>query len=173
MSKQTNAATEKKNAKGNRKLPVKALAAAGAVLVLLVILLIAESANTRRIVIKNDTNKEIESVRLYFENSDEDYYFVSDDLVSTPVAAGEKYTGSFEPQNNINAPGYFLIIRVKFAGEEEIETYAGYFTRTFTGKISLAFSQEEDNVLMNIKAGDGLFQSTRYTDCDEEQELYE
>ncbi|MDE6874760.1 MAG: hypothetical protein K2P87_09935 [Lachnospiraceae bacterium] len=173
MSKQTNVATEKENTNGKLKLPVRAIAAGAVVIVLIVIALLVESANTKRIVIENDTDKDIESVRLYFENSDEDYFFMSEDLVNTPVAAGEKYTGSFQPQTNIAAPGYFLMIRVKFAGEEEIETYAGYFTRIFTGKISLDFTQKDDNVLMGIKAGDGLFNSTKYTDCDEEQELYE
>lgn len=173
MSKQTNATTKKENGNGKLKLPVGAIAAGAVVLVLIVIALLAESASTKRVVIKNDTKKEIESVRLYFENSDEDYYFVSDDLVNTPVAAGEKYSGSFEPKSNIEAPGYFLMIRVKFAGEEEIETYAGYFTRTFTGKISLTFKEDGDNVRMSVKAGDGLFGSTKYTDCDEEQDLYE
>ena len=65
------------------------------------------------------------------------------------------------------------MIRVKFADKEEAETYAGYFTRKFTGKISLNFTEEDGNILMSVKAGDGLFQSTKYTDCDEVQELFE
>lgn len=173
MSKQTDVTTEKENAKAKLKLPVKAIAAAAVVIVLLVIALLVESANTRRLVIYNETGKEIESIRMYFENTDEDFYFVSDDLINTSIPAREKYKGTFQTQSYTEAPGYFLIIRVKFAGEEEVETYAGYFTRTFTGKIKLTFTEEDGNVLMSIKAGDGLFQSTKYTDCDEVQELFE
>ena len=33
--------------------------------------------------------------------------------------------------------------------------------------------EEDGNILMSVKAGDGLFQSTKYTDCDEVQELFE
>lgn len=173
MSKQTDVTAKKENTKAKLKLPVKAIAVGAAVIALLVIALLAESANTRRLVIENETHKEIESIRLYFENTDEDFYFVSDDLVNTSIPANEKYKGTFQTQSYTEAPGYFLIIRVKFAGEEEIETYAGYFTRTFTGKLKLTFTQEDESVFMSIKAGDGLFQSTKYTDCDEVQELFE
>ena len=53
------------------------------------------------------------------------------------------------------------------------ENYAGYFKRTFTGKIRIEFSDGENGiVLMKIKAGDGLFQSTKFTDCDETLEFF-
>ena len=173
MSGQTNVMKEEGQAKKKLKLPVKAIAASAAVLFLLVVALLVEAANTRRVVIKNGTERQIESIRLYFENTEEDFYFVSEDLVNTQIAAGEKYKGNFETQKYTQAPGYFLMIRVKFADKEEAETYAGYFTRTFTGKISLNFTEEDGHILMSVKAGDGLFQSTKYTDCDEVQELFE
>lgn len=171
MSGQTNGTKER--AEEKRKPLPGAVSAGAAVLVLIVIALLAKMANTRWVVIKNETEHEIESIQLYFENSDEDFYFVSDDLVNTKVAAGRKYIGRFEAQKYTESPGYFLMIRVKFADREEAETYAGYFTRTFTGKINLAFTEKDGSILMSIKAGDGLFQSTKYTDCDEVQELFE
>lgn len=158
--------------KKKRRLPAEAFASGIAVLILIFVALLARAANTRRIVIKNNTGQEIESIRLYFENMEENFYFLSGDLANTQIAAGANYYGKFDVQDYAQAPGYFLMIRVKFAGREEAETYAGYFTRTFTGKICLIFTEEEDNIHMSVKAGDGLFQSTKYTDCDEVQELF-
>lgn len=50
-----------------------------------------------------------------------------------------------------------------------------YFVEVFLYQLAqqVNFTEEDGNILMSVKAGDGLFQSTKYTDCDEVQELFE
>ncbi|MDE7060527.1 MAG: hypothetical protein K2O71_02885, partial [Lachnospiraceae bacterium] len=57
--------------KKKRRLPAETFAPGIAILVLIFVVLLVKAANTRRIVIKNNTGQEIESIRLYFENMEE------------------------------------------------------------------------------------------------------
>lgn len=82
--------------KKKRRLPAEAFASGIAVLILIFVALLARAANTRRIVIKNNTGQEIESIRLYFENMEENFYFLSEDLANTQIAAGANYYGKFD-----------------------------------------------------------------------------
>ena len=158
-----------------RKIPVKLISGTVVVFVLVIAVMTIEAKNTEKLVIKNNSAVDIESISLYFEDTEEEDYDILPRDAAVSVAAGEKYTGKYTAQPGLNPYGSFLMIRVKFAGREEVQTYAGYFTRTFTGKIKIEFmdSETDDNILMKIKAGDGLFQSTKFTDCDEVQELFE
>ena len=99
MSGQTNVMKEEGQAKKKLKLPVKAIAASAAVLFLLVVALLVEAANTRRVVIKNGTERQIESIRLYFENTEEDFYFVSEDLVIRRLLRGRSTRGISRRRN--------------------------------------------------------------------------
>ncbi len=165
--------TSGKNGKEAKKLPVKPIAAAAAVLSVIILVMAIEAVNTEKIVIKNNTSTEIEWIQLYFENTEEDSYDILPREANISVPAGGKYSGKFEAQPGLNLYGSFLMIRVKFAGRDVAENYAGYFKRTFTGKIRIEFSDGENGiVLMKIKAGDGLFQSTKFTDCDETLEFF-
>ncbi|MDE7299601.1 MAG: hypothetical protein K2N94_12380 [Lachnospiraceae bacterium] len=173
MSKMAQGTTEKKG-RETKKIPLKPIIAAAAVLVLIILIMAIEAVNTEKLIIKNDTSEDIEWIQLYFENTEEDSYDILTREAGVSVASGEKYSGKFKAQPGINPYGSFLMIQVKFAGRETAETYAGYFTRTFTGKIKIEFSDAKENgiILMKIKAGDGIFQSTKFTDCDEVQELF-
>lgn len=154
--------------------PVKLLIVAVAVLALIILCVVIEAVNTRRLVIVNNTKSDIESIQLYFEDMDDRYFYILEDKEPLFVKAGGRYSGKFLSSQELAEDGSFLMIDVKFADREIARTYAGYFTRTFTGKLKLVFNDCEDgNISMDIKAGDGLFQTTQFTDCDETQELFE
>lgn len=166
--------TERENSSG-RKLPKKAITIAAAAIILIIILLILEAINSNRYAFRNNTGTDIESLVLYFENADENFYYRSDNLVECAMKAGEKRNGRFEPLSSAYMPGSFLIIEVKFEGRDKVMLYSGYFTNSFSGKINLVFDEDsanEGNITVAIKAGEGLFQSTRSTDCDETQDLF-
>ena len=172
--KNTQTGMPKEQGRTAKKFPVKPLMIAGAVLALIIICMVIEAVNTRKLVIVNNTKSDIESIQLYFEDMEDDTFYILKDKQPLSVEAGSKYSGSFVSSKEMAEYGSFLMIDVKFADKEMVQTYAGYFTRTFTGKIKLEFNDSGDgNISMDIKAGDGLFQTTKYTDCDETQELFE
>lgn len=160
-----------------KKLPVRLIVASAVVLVLIFVVMAIEAVNTERLIIINNTAADIEWIHLYFEsmNDDDDYHDILSGTDELSIAAGQRYKGSFTAQSGFSSYRGVLIIEVKFAGMDAAGIYAGAFTRAFNGKIRLEFSDMEDgsNILVKIKAGDGIFQSTKFTGCDETQELFE
>lgn len=157
------------------KLPMKPILAALAVLFIVIVLLIAEAVNMNRYSVKNNTGTDIESVVVYFENENEEYSFTGDELFVLSVPAGGKKTGSYEKQDSMYLAGSAMMIRVKFAGRDTAYLYSGYFTHAFNGKINLVFEDDknnEGNIIVKIKAGEGLFMSTKNTNCDENWDLF-
>ncbi len=169
----SNTPNEKSSDKGSR-LGIKIAVAAVAVLLLIAVMIIAEAATSRRYTIVNDTATDIESIVLYLENEDEDYYFRSENLVEMPVAADTKESGRFE-EIEPYLSGASLMIQVKFVGKEEVVMYSGYFRAGFEGRIKIVFKDDKENpgnITADIRAGHGLFMSTGATDCDETQDLF-
>lgn len=167
--------TEQESSVKEKKLPVKIIAISAAVLLLIIVAIVIEAVNSKRYTIINETGTDIESIVLYLENEDENYYYRSDNIAELSVAAGAKESGRFETVGGGYLSGASLMLQVKFEGREEVLLYSGYFVNSFDGKIKLVFKEDSanpGNITVDIKAGTGLFQSTKNTDCDERQDLF-
>lgn len=161
---------------GTAKLPSRAIAAAAAVLAVVILLVVVEGVNSNRYSIRNDTGTDIEYITAYFENEGESFEYATGSLFEQSIPAGEKVTGSFEKLDSPYLAGSWLVVRVKFAGRDAVQRYAGYFTAAFNGKLKLAFRDDTETggeIELEIKAGEGLFQSTKRTSCDEIQDLFD
>ncbi|MBQ9118584.1 MAG: hypothetical protein IJY09_00820 [Lachnospiraceae bacterium] len=167
--------TAKESSVKTENLRGKLIAAIIAVVVLVVVILVAEVAGSRRYTIINETGTDIESIVLYLENEYEDDYFRSENIAELSVAAGAKETGRFETVGGGYLTGASMMMEIKFEGRDKVLLYSGYFVNSFDGRIKLVFKEDAENpenITVDIKAGTGLFQSTRNTDCDETQDLF-
>ena len=163
-----------KNTAGQNKGGMKtAVIVTAAVLAVIIIFAIVESSLAGTIKVINDTGYDIESLNIYFDNSImtvvgeqqllEEY--VSDDIVSSSVKAGDTLKSSFD---TIPLSGTYsgMIVEYKFADGEETEYNTGYFINNFKGRIVVKFYEENDNIYMSVKASTGIFGSTADTECD-------
>lgn len=150
---------------------ITAIVAAGIILLIFFIFMFTEALIAGRYSIVNDTSKEIESVRIYFDNSNSEYYqldiideYKTEDIISTRVAAGAEVKGSFDtvPLNSTDAG---MVVAVMVDGEE-IEYNSGFFNTNFKGRIDIRFYEEDGIVYLAVKASTGLFKSTKETGCD-------
>ena len=88
MSKTAQGTTEKKG-RETKKIPLKPIIAAAAVLVLIILIMAVEAVNTEKLIIKNDTSEDIEWIQLYFENTEEDAYDILTREAGVSIASGE------------------------------------------------------------------------------------
>jgi hypothetical protein len=135
-----------------------------------------EAAKKNEYVIKNKTGMDIEYVRVYFQNSDLDYEYTSEDIINTPVSAHSKVRGAYTTPSDLENSGSSLMFEVKFEGKDATEDYSGYFNTEYDGKIIMIFytdPDDSDNVLMKVKAGEGLTNSADNTFCDEVISLFD
>lgn len=154
------------------KLPTKLIAVVAALLVIITIVVVIEAVNTRRISIENNTKKNIESIHVYIENYGEDD-FNGEDIITTEIKAGDSYSGKFDSMEPSRWMYASVSTVVKFEGEDEKYQFAGNFTREFNGKISIDFVEKNGDIVMNVKATDGIFKSTKFTNLDDSFKLNE
>lgn len=145
------------------------LGASGVLLLLMIVLIIVES-EMKNVRVKNDTdNLRLEYVEAYFTDYegpvvDDDNLYNSYEFAN--LEPGEKTSTKVK---SINLLGREANLRIKFKFENHDESFvdAGYFNDNFSGNIKIEFDQEEEeSIILKVKAKDGLFSST-LTDCDE------
>lgn len=158
---------------GKRKIPKYPFIIVGIFLAVFVIGMIIENVNSEKIVICNDSGMDIEFIQVYFVDLNDEPHDILGLDSDLSLKNGEKYSAAFIPAEDINTEGAFLEVEVRFAGKNTIIENAGYFSRPFHGKISVSFDKTKNGVSLDIKAGEGLFQSTANTKCDDTIELFE
>lgn len=161
---------------------------AGAVLLLLVILVIAEGVSKSKISITNDTSRKITSVKAYFSgtkyeetstDSDDkasetkEVAYQSENIADTELAAGETFKASLPDLSELKGTGSGLILEITFENEETRTIDTGLFNSKFDGKIKVVFKEDKSGeVDMKVKASTGLFGSTANTLCNDTYEMH-
>ncbi len=142
---------------------------------LIVIAILVEALKKNAYSIVNNTSEEIEYIKVYFEDVNNGNSYCSDYFIDTKVGAKAKTSGSYVTPAGHGSYATRLMFIVKFAGREETVNYSGYFTSEYSGKITIKFiadSEDSNNILMKVKAGEGITNSASNTYCDETISLY-
>jgi hypothetical protein len=140
----------------------------GAVVILGAIFLIIQENSYGRLIIKNNTDIDLEFVKTSFVG---DEGTVDNGLQTGKIKAGTKLTSVLEPAY-LEYTEANLEVAFKLAGYDEMFTDVGYFNQRFTGNINISFNKTKDPdiITIKIKAANGLFQSST-VNCNEEYEI--
>ncbi len=158
------------NKKSQQKAPMKnstkiLLYSLAGVLLLIIIVLVMFESKSGRITIRNDSDYTLEYVKAFYVDAEG---AVNDDvMLFENLQKGDKSEILLE-KIDLSYLEANLEVRFKFEGYDELFVDAGYFNDIFNGRISLSFSNtEEDKVLLKIKASPGVLPSPQIR-CDEE-----
>jgi len=135
-----------------------------AFLITAVLVIIENTPN--RIVVKNNTGKNLEYVRAYFVGEDDQ---LTDTVEIKDIKSGDTAEIDLE-KINLSYKNAVLEVRFKFEGYDELFTDAGYFNDVFDGKITISFNDSDNDVLLKVKATTGLL-SNPNIDCNEEYKV--
>ena len=139
------------------------------ILVIVVVMVILDQISQHKLYLKNETDKNITDLCVYFEDVDGN---IVDNLYEGPLAAGESFKFDYFSDIIYRDAEYECVILVQFEGEEELMIYDGTFDSNFGGNIRLRFFQKDGDYYLHTKAGLGLFESTKTTDMNTDIILY-
>ena len=89
---------------------------------------------------------DIEYVRVYFQNSDLDYEYTSEDIINTPVSAHSKVRGAYTTPSDLENSGSSLMFEVKFEGKDALQKIIpDILTLEYDGKIIMIFYTDPDD----------------------------
>ncbi|CRZ34306.1 hypothetical protein DFR55_10178 [Herbinix hemicellulosilytica] len=160
MSKKSNKKQMKAPMNKNTKILIYALAG---ILILCTIVLIAIENAPNRITVENKTDKKLEYVKAYFVDEEGPF---TDPIQFDMIEQDSSNSFGLERQD-FSYREANLEIRFKFEGYDELFVDAGYFNDIFKGKITISFTDEGENVLLHVKASNGILPN-RNIDCNEE-----
>lgn len=138
----------------------------GAVVALVIALVWIESGLENKIVIKNKSSHDIASLRFWYEDENG---AVTEIMSFDGVAAKEKITKSTESLELSKLQGEaWLTVQIVFKDGGKAILQTGQFLYGFNGRIMFEVSGTgSDELMLHLKAGEGLFNSTAMTGCDD------
>lgn len=136
------------------------------VLAVVVALVCIEKSMQNKIVVNNKSSHNITGLQFWYEDSNGDYI---DIMEFDSVASKQKIKESTESLALSELQGdAWLSIQITFEDGGEALLQTGQFLYGFDGKISFEIADtNEEELLVRIKAGEGLFNSTTITGCDD------
>ncbi len=142
------------------------LGALGLLLVAVVILVCVENSMANKLVVNNKSSHNITGLQFWYEDADGEY---SDIMEFDSLAPKQKIKESTEELALSELSGEaWLSVQVSFEEGGEALVQTGQFLYGFDGKISFEIDDAgEEEVIVRIKAGEGLFNSTAITGCDD------
>lgn len=142
------------------------LAAIGVVIAAVVALICIEKSMENKLVVNNKSSHNITGLQFWYEDANGDYI---DIMEFDSVASKEKVKVSTEELALSELQGdAWLSVQIKFEDGGEALLQTGQFLYGFDGKISFELADtKEEEVLVRIKAGEGLFNSTTITGCND------
>lgn len=160
-SKKTEEATQ-----GNFKTLYFALAALGVFLLLFVVLICVEKGMANRLIVDNKSSHDITQLRFWYEDADGE---VIDIMEFEDVLSKTERNESTENLALSELVGEaFLSVYIKFKDGGEAILQTGQFLNGFEGKISFEIADTKgEDLMIRLKAGEGLFNSTTVTGCDD------
>lgn len=148
----------------SKKTKIIVLSIVAVLLVAILVMVAIEGFSGCRYSIKNNTDKNITSLRVVFEAAEEEYEYA--DMYNGALEAGKSVSGSFKPVE-FDEDGGDLGIYIKFEGSEEMFCFDGYFEGRFDGRVNMEFYVEDGVVNLKSTAVTGLFGSSENTSLDE------
>lgn len=138
-------------------------ALAGVALLLVIILILVEST-AGSIVVRNKSDIKVEYVKAYFVDMEGPF---TDTKEFENLGQGDKAELKLD-KIDMSYKEANLEVVFKLEGYEEMLVDAGYFNDIFKGKITIDFSNaDNDKILLKVKAFSGFLPSPQI-DCDEE-----
>ena len=148
----------------SKKTKIIVLSVVAVLLVAILVMVAIEGFSGCRYSIKNNSDKNITSLRVVFEAAEEEYEYA--DMYNGALEAGKSVSGSFKPVE-FDEDGGDLGIYIKFEGSEEMFCFDGYFEGRFDGRVNMEFYVEDGVVNLKSTAVTGLFGSSESTSLDE------
>lgn len=148
----------------SKKTKIIVFSVVAVLLVAILVMVAIEGFSGCRYSIKNNTDKNITSLRVVFEAAEEEYEYA--DMYNGALEAGKSVSGSFKPVE-FDEDGGDLGIYIKFEGSEEMFCFDGYFEGRFDGRVNMEFYVEDGVVNLKSTAVTGLFGSSENTSLDE------
>jgi hypothetical protein len=148
----------------NTKEKVIGVCAAGAIILALVIALMFVESSYGKLIVKNNSDINLENVSYVFVNSED---VLTESIETGAISAGTTYKSDLQ-KANLRYSEANLEVHFTFEGHDELFTDVGYFVDDLNGNINITFSKTDDpnQIKLHIKASNGIF-STKTVDCDE------
>ena len=151
---------------GNLKKLYVALAALGVFLILSVVLICIEKGMANKLLVHNKSSHDITQLRFWYEDSNGEFI---DIMEFENVLSKTERSESTENLSLSELVGdAWLSVYIKFEDGGEAILQTGQFLYGFEGKISFEITDTKgDDLMIRLKAGEGLFNSTTVTGCDD------
>ncbi len=152
--------------KGKHSKLILAAVVLGLVLITVISLLCIEKGMENKLVVKNKSSHNITELQFWYEDANGD---ITDIMTFDEVKAKESIKESTEGLALSELQGEaWLSVWVVFEDGGEALVQTGQFLYGFDGKISFEIADTKDeDLIVRIKAGEGLFNSTAITGCDD------
>ena len=147
----------------NKKIKILIYALAGVIALLSIMLILLESSSGY-ITVHNKSSRKLEYVKAYFVDMEGQF---TETMLFEDLTDGDKLKLDLE-KLDLSYREANLEVIFKFEGYDELFVDAGYFNDEFKGKITISFTDTEDEkVLLKIKASGGILPSPNIS-CNEE-----
>lgn len=131
-----------------------------------IILICIEKGMANKLIVENKSSYEIEQLRFWYE---------AENGECTDIMNFENIGSKFEIKESTESLALseltgnsFLSVYVKFKDGGEAVIQTGQFLSGFEGKISFVIADTKgEDLIIRLKAGEGLFNSTTVTGCDD------
>lgn len=138
----------------------------GIFLLLVVVLVCIEKGMENKIIVKNKSSHNITKLNFWYEDANGG---ITDIMDFGAVDSKEKITESTESLALSELAGdAWLSVQIEFEDGGKAVLQTGQFLYGFNGKISLEIADTKgEELILHLKAGEGLFNSTAVTGCDD------
>jgi len=154
----------KKSLFDSKKMMIGLSAGAAVFIILIAVIMLIETKDDTRLIIKNDTDMKLEYVSTIYKSGETD---LSLPFQTESINANKTLNVKSNPleYNGYNANNH---IKFKFKGHSALSVDAGLFNTRFSGDIKIVFSKTKDpnKLKMTVKANRGLIPSSLIS-CDE------
>lgn len=143
-----------------------AFGALGLFLLLFVILICIENGMANKLIVKNKSSHDIEQLRFWYEDASGE---ITENMTFENIASKTERKESTEDLALSQLVGdAWLSVYIKFSDGGEAMLQTGQFLYDFEGKISFEIADTKgEDLIIRLKAGEGLFNSTTVTGCDD------
>lgn len=139
---------------------------AGAVVLILIIVLMLLETGDSKLVVKNNTDLKLDYVKTIYVNEEENTD-LTDPVKTGSIDANKTYSKALKPVDLLNRKAT-CNISFKFEKHDEMYIDSGYFNENFKGTMKIAFTKTDDpnKLKMTVKAGNGLLPA-KMTKCND------
>lgn len=137
------------------------------IVVLFIVLICVEAFMGNKITIRNKSSHKIASLKIWYED---DIGTITDDILEfSEIESKAKIVESIKSLGLSELRGQaWLTVRIRFEDGGEAELQSGQILNDFKGRLSLEVSDTSgEEILLRMKAGEGIFNSSSATDCDD------